>query len=139
MNVENKNTGEVTSTGSWLSDTLRQFSVVALIREQIHIRRICAESLRVYRQFKAEMPNAAPKEIYARMIEKRSGAGAAGVREILRRIEQSFTEWPVDREITLREVVSFFAVTDCLNADPSAIGVRSRVRDVVANAIPSDL
>jgi len=139
MDVENKNADEFASSGSWLSDTFRQFNFVALMRERNHIRRTCAESMRVYRRFKSEMPDAAPKEFYARMIEKRTGAGAAGVSEIMRRIEESFTTWPVEREITLRDVVSFFAVTDCLNADPTAAGVRSRVRDVVANAIPPDL
>jgi hypothetical protein len=138
MDVEYKTQDDFTSTGSWISDTFRQFNLVTLLRERNHIHRTCAETLRVYRQVKAEAPDALKRDLYLRVIEKRSGAGPAGVREIMRRVEQSFAAWPVDRDVTLRDVVSFFAVTDCLNADPTATGVRSRVRDVVANAIPAD-
>ena len=79
MEVEDKKNG-VTSTGSLLKDTLREFNFVALMRERTHIRRACAESLRVYRRLNADMPDATKRETCERTVEKRSGAGVAAMR-----------------------------------------------------------
>lgn len=135
--------GEDASKGSWLEATLRPLNFMATMRERRQIRQFCDESLKLYRQVEAQMPQASPTERYARFIELRSGATPATVRTVMRRAEESFADWPTERPLNFRDVVQYLAVTDCLKIDIAVAGVRSRivdfVIDIVGHAIPRDL
>jgi hypothetical protein len=128
---------------SWLQDTLRPLNFVATMRERREIRRFCDESLNLYRQVEAQMPQASQNERYARFIELRSGATPATVLTVMRRAEESFADWPNERPLNFRDVVQYLAVTDCLKIDIAVAGVRSRivdfVIDIVGQVIPRDL
>jgi len=128
---------------SWLRDALHHFNFIAAMRERNQIRRICAESLELYRQVAIEMPRGTNEERYARVVEKRSGADADAVVRFMRRAEESFATWPVERPLNFRDVVQYMAVTDCLKTDIAVAGVRSRVVDlaieIVPTLIPADL
>ena len=128
---------------NWLEGALRRFSLIAGERERRQIRRICVEFLNLYRQVEIEFPQATPTERYARIIERRSGAGPATVQRFMRRAAESFAAWPVDRPLNFRDIVQYIAVTDCLKTDIAIDGVRSRVvdsaLDIVPVMIPADL
>jgi hypothetical protein len=128
---------------SWLEDALRQMNFVATMRERRQIRRFCDESLKLYRQVEAQMPEASQTERYARFIELRSGVTPAAVPTVMRRAEESFADWPNERPLNFQDVVQYLAVTDCLKIDIAVAGVRSRivdfVIDIVAHGIPRDL
>jgi hypothetical protein len=128
---------------SWLEDALRPLNFVATMRERRQIRRFCDESLKLYRQVEAQMPEASQTERYARFIELRSGATPATVLTVMRRAEESFADWPTERPLNFQDVVQYLAVTDCLKIDIAVAGVRSRivdfVIDIVAHGIPRDL
>ena len=135
--------GAGAARNSWLEDTLRPFNFVATMRERRKIRRFCDESLKLYRQVLAQLPQASHTEQYARFIELRSGAATAAVPAVMRRAEESFADWPAERPLNFRDVVQYLAVTDCLKIDIAVEGVRSRivdfVIDIVAEVIPRDL
>jgi hypothetical protein len=128
---------------SWLEETLRPLNFVATMRERRQIRRFCDESLKLYRQVEAEMPQATQTERYGRFIELRSGVTPAAVLTVMRRAEESFADWPNERPLNFRDVVQYLAVTDCLKIDIAVAGVRSRivdfVIDIVGHVIPRDL
>ena len=128
---------------TWLEDTLRQLNFVATMRERRQIRRFCEESLKLYRQVEAQMPQASQTERYGRFIELRSGVSPAAVLTVMRRAEESFADWPNERPLNFRDVVQYLAVTDCLKIDIAVAGVRSRivdfVIDIVGHVIPRDL
>ena len=128
---------------TWLEDTLRQLNFVATMRERRQIRRFCEESLKLYRQVEAQMPQASQTERYGRFIELRSGVSPAAVLTVMRRAEESFADWPNERPLNLQDVVQYLAVTDCLKIDIAVAGVRSRivdfVIDIVGHAIPRGL
>ena len=134
---------EDAAKGGWLKATLRPFNFVATMRERRQIRHFCDESLKLYRQVEAQMPQASQTERYARFIELRSGANPATVQTVMRRAEESFADWPTERPLNFRDVVQYLAVTDCLKIDIAVTGVRSRivdfVIDIVGHAIPRDL
>jgi len=129
--------------GSWLDSTLRPLNFVAAMRERRRIRRFCDESLKLYRQVEAQMPQASQSERYARFIELRSGATPSTVLTVMRRAAESFADWPNERPLNFRDVVQYLAVTDCLKIDIAVAGVRSRivdfVIDIVGQVIPRDL
>jgi hypothetical protein len=135
--------GERLRTGSWLEDTFRRFNFIAAMRERKHIRRVCAESLKLYRQIEIEMPHASNTDRYARVIERRSGADAADALKIMRRAEESFASWPIERPLNFRDIVQYMVVTDGFKTDIAVDGVRSRAVDfaidIVPDMIPADL
>jgi hypothetical protein len=134
---------EPARTGSWLGDTLRRFDFITVLRERSQIRRICSESLEIYRRVEREMPGASNLERYARVIEERSGADPNTVQAVIRRAEESFATWPVERPLNFRDVVQYLALTGGLKADIAVTGVRSAFVDlvfaIVADVIPANL
>jgi len=135
--------GAGAAKSSWLEDTLRPLNFVATMRERRQIRRFCDESLMLYRQVEAQMPQASQTERYGRFIELRSGVAPGSVPTVLRRAAESFADWPNERPLNFRDVVQYLAVTDCLKIDIAVAGVRSRmvdfVIDIVGHVIPRDL
>ena len=131
------------ATRKWLEETLRRFNFIGGMRERRQIRRICVEFLSLYRQVESELPQAPRTELYARVIERRSGADPIAVQRFMRRAEESFAAWPVDRPLNFRDIVQYIAVTDCLKKDIAVDGVRSRIvdtaMDIVPELIPADL
>src|SRR5882672_3061449 len=113
------------------------------MRERKQIRRVCAESLNLYRQVEIEMPQASNTDRYARVIQRRSGADADAAIEFMRRAEESFASWPIERPLNFRDIVQYMVVTDGFKADIAVDGVRSRVVDfaidIVPQMIPADL
>jgi hypothetical protein len=129
--------------GGWLENMLRRFNFFAATRERKQIRRICEESLKLYRQIEIEMPQASIQDRYARVIERRSGADADAVLKFMRRAEESFATWPIERPLSLRDIVQYMVVTDGFKSDIAVDGVRSRAVDlaidIVPQMIPADL
>jgi hypothetical protein len=130
-------------TGSWLREALRPFNFIAVLRERYQIRRICSESLEIYRRIERERPGASNLERYARVIEAQSGADPNTVQAVIHRAEESFATWPVERPLNFRDVVQYMAVTGGLEADIAVTGVRSDFVDlvfvIVADMIPANL
>ena len=128
---------------SWLEEALRPLNFVATMRERRQIRLFCDESLKLYRQVEAQMPQASQTERYGRFIELRSGVSPAAVLAVMRRAEESFADWPNERPLNLQDVVQYLAVTDCLKIDIAVAGVRSRivdfVIDIASHVIPRGL
>jgi hypothetical protein len=111
-------------------------------RERHEIRRICLESLKLYREVELEMPQASDAERYASVIERRGVADPGAVRKLMRRAEIC-ASWPVKRPLNFRDVVQYIAVTDCLKTEVSIDAVCARVVDfvfdIVPEIIPADL
>ena len=135
--------GGSAAKSSWLEVTLRPLNFIATMRKRREIRHFCDESLNLYRQLEAQMPQASQTERYARFIELRSGVPAAVVPAVMRRAEESFADWPTERPLNFQDVVQYLAVTDCLKIDIAVAGVRSRivdfVIDIASHVIPRDL
>jgi hypothetical protein len=128
----------------WLEQTLRRFNFIGALRERKQIRRICTESLELYRQVQIEMPHASSTDLYAHFIERRSGgADTAAAVKIMRRAEESFATWPIERPLNFRDIVQYLVVTDGFKTDIAVDGVRSRAVDfavdIVPQMIPADL
>jgi hypothetical protein len=128
-----------TTGGNWLDGTLRRFNFLNALRENKHLKRTCRECLELYHKVSQENATATALERYAQVVAKRTGADAKGTRIIMRRAEESFASWPVERPLNFRDVVQYLAVTECLSDDLSAIGVRADVTVLVAKLIPVNL
>jgi hypothetical protein len=78
------------STHNWFDHALRQFDFLTFLRERNQVRRTCIDTLKLYRDVAAEMPEASSHERYKQVVARRTGADPAGVARILRRATESF-------------------------------------------------
>ena len=127
------------AAGNWLDDALRRFSFLSAVREIRHVKRTCRACLQLYRRVAQEKSGSTAAERYAYVVAGRTGTDIDGVRSIMRRVEESFGEWPNERPVNFRDVVQYLAITECLSESASESGVRAEVASVVAKLIPANL
>ena len=126
-----------------LEDTLRRFNFLAALRERKQLRRVCLDSLRIYQQVEAEMPQSSRMERYLRVVERRSNADPRAASKIIRLVREGFAQPPAQRPLSFRDVVQIIAMTDCLK--PEVAGAESRARnvdfvfDIISEVIPAYL
>jgi len=126
-----------------LEDTLRRFNFLAALRERNQLRRVCVDSLRLYREIEVEMPISSRLERYLRVVERRSSADPRAASKIIRLVREGFAQPPAQRPLSFRDVVQIIAMTDCLK--PEVAGAESRARDVdfvfdtISEIIPAHL
>ena len=126
-----------------LEDTLRRFNFLAALRERKQIRRVCLDSLRIYRQVEAEMPESSRMERYLQVVERRICSDPRAASKIMRLVREGFAHWPAERSLNFRDVVQIIAVTDCLTMPVAGGDVRPRdvdfVFDIISEVIPAHL
>src|SRR5258708_11959395 len=126
-----------------LEDTLRRFNFLAALRERKQIGQVCVDSLRIYRQVEAEMPQSSRVERYIQVVERRSSADPRAASKIMRLVRQGFAQWPAERPLNFRDVVQIIAATDCLTMPVAGGDVQPRdvgfVFDIISELIPGYL
>ena len=126
-----------------LEDTLRRFNFLAALRERKQIRRVCVDSLKLYRQVEVEMPQSSRMERYMQVVERRICADPRAASKIMRLIREGFAQWPTERPLNFRDVVQIIAVTDCLTTHVAGSDVQPRdvdfVFDIISELIPAHL
>ncbi len=113
--------------------------MVRIWRERVTARQISRESLRIYREVEGSSPQLTGTTRYREVVARQTGLDEDGVSEILERAESSFAAWPVERPLKFRDVVQYIVVSQCLAANASALGIRSRLTTIIAEEIPSEL
>jgi hypothetical protein len=134
---------DLSSREEQLEDTLRRFNFLAALRERKQIRRVCEDSLKIYRQFEAEMPQSSRMERYLQVVERRSSADPRAALKIVRLVREGFAQSPAERQLNFRDVVQYIAVADCLMTEVAGAESRARdvdfVSDIVSEIIPANL
>ena len=96
------------------------------------------ELLDSYQRMHREDPQLLGKTLYERIVSRRSGLDVQSVAGILRRAEQSFCEWPSERDLKYRDVVQYMVIEEYLRSY-GAIGTHTNLAKVVAYVIPDNL
>jgi len=120
--------GPVALLRSWMSGYL----------ERRYIRRACRELLSLYRRIRRERPDASDREVFKALIMARRQRDSEYAEYLLEKVEGSFGEWPVRREVHLGDVVHFLAVSEFLAGRPSEHWMREEIRRIVATTIPPE-
>ena len=113
--------------------------IVRTWRERVTARQLSRESLRIYREVEESNPELTGVSRYREVVARQTGLDDAGVRELLGGAETSFASWPVERQLRLRDVVQYLVASQCLSADATALGIRSRLARIIAREIPNKL
>jgi hypothetical protein len=143
MEFNGKKAADGSSKEDQLEDTLRRFNFLAALRERKQIRRVCVDSLRLYRQVEVEMPQCSRMERYLQVAERRSIVDRRAASKIMRLIREGFVLYAAERPLSFRDVVQYIAVTDCLKAEFAGAESRTRdvdfVFDIISEVIPAHL
>lgn len=114
-------------------------SIVRGWRERRYAAWVTRALLKVYRDTAAMYPGVHRRALYGLVVIRYLGCTDLAAEEVLEGAEQSLAIWPVERELTFRDVVHYLAVTEYLSSDKALIGTQESFARVVALRVPLDL
>jgi len=107
--------------------------------ERRYAKDASAKLLELYRQERRERPELNRRALYLSIVARRLGPQAARAGEVVRRAEESFTDWPADRELTFRDVVHYLIFDEYTRRGTAREGTKTNMRVAVARVIPNDI
>jgi hypothetical protein len=124
-----------------LSAMLSEYRRVLLAprAERRFARRASAELLELYRQQRREHPEMGNRELYKSIVAQRLGPQTVRSEELVRRAEESFTDWPVERDLRFRHVAHYLIFYEYTLLDPARKGTLTNMGTVVAKLVPEDI
>jgi len=108
-------------------------------RERALAQQQCAMILSIVRALQKESPELNGEALYQKAVIRRLSCGEAKAREIIRLADQSFAQWPEERDVNFRDVVNYLVAKQIMSAHSRADGIRADVIKVVNAAVPNDL
>lgn len=108
-------------------------------REGRQAARTSRELLFLYRKISANHPELDDRERYKLVVMARNNCDATTANVVLECAEESFSAWPVMRELTLCDVIHYLAVSEFIAQHDGEPWVRSDIRHMVISRIPHDL
>jgi hypothetical protein len=119
--------------GSWIA------AIFSEIAERRYARQASTELLELFRLVHGEQPELSGRALYQAVIARRLGANEKRAGEIVRRAEESFTDWPAEKELRFRHVVHYQVFDEFTHSGPGRENTRSNMGRVVARIIPDQL
>jgi hypothetical protein len=107
--------------------------------ERHYAKQASAQLLALYRRERRERPELNPRALYQSIAAQRLGRQAGRAGELIRRAEESFTDWPAERELRFRDVVHYLVFDEYMRLGTAREGTRTNMGVVVAQVIPEDL
>jgi hypothetical protein len=106
--------------------------------ERRYARDASVQLLELYRQERRAHPEMSKRALYQNIVADRLGPQAVRADELVRRAEESFTDWPVDRNLQFRHVVHYLVFYEYTLLDPARRGTMTNMGVVVAQVVPED-
>jgi hypothetical protein len=104
--------------------------------ERDYAQRQCALLLEIYEHVHNEHSELDGDELYARVVAYGLDCDLTTARSIVLGADRSFAQWPTERDVTFRDVVSFLLMNQLLPAHSQTLGVLANVTTIVTAAIP---
>ena len=114
-------------------------SFMWLGEEKRYVRRESRKALATYRDVRMQHSAVTRTALYVKIVARLTGASADGARALVRAAERSFTEWPIERELTFRDVVHYLCFERFSQSHDNRNWTRTSLRKVVDSEIPKDL
>ncbi|MBV9727641.1 MAG: hypothetical protein JO299_20985 [Gammaproteobacteria bacterium] len=118
---------------------LRSLEIFSAHAERRYAREASGQLLELFRTVRREYPELSGRALYQAVIARRLGCDARKAAERVLRAEESFTDWPVERELRFRHVVHYQVFDEFTHSGPTREGTRTNMGVVVARIIPGDL
>ena len=107
-------------------------------REKVTARETSRDVLRLYERIKVDQPGLSRLELYQLVVARHTGGTDHDARRTIDIAQDSFASWPVERDLTLRDVTQCLIVQHCREDAPHVVGIEASVRAIVAQEIPSE-
>jgi len=124
-----------------LREVLNEYGrgLLAARAERRYAEQASAQLLQLYRQERRKHPELNHRALYQSIVAQRLGPQAGRATEIVRRAEESFTDWPADRELKFRDVVHYLIFDEYTRMGTVREGTKTNMGVVVARVIPDDI
>ncbi len=106
--------------------------------ERSYAKHASTQMLELYERARREHPDLAARNLYQTVVAQRLGNEAHRAAEIIRRAEESFTDWPVERELKFRHVVHYLIFDEYMRLGKTREGTKINMGVVVARVIPEE-
>ena len=117
----------------------RNLGVFIAHAERHYARQASRELLELYGREHREHPELTGRSLYVAVVARRLGPDATNAADVVLRAEESFTDWPVERELRFRHVVHYQIFDEYQRQAPTRQGTRTNMGDVVARIIPEEI
>jgi len=107
--------------------------------ERRYARQAATQLLELYWRQRSEHPDLKPRALYQSVVAQRLGPQANRAAQIVRRAEESFTDWPVERELRFRHVVHYLIFEEYTHGGTAREGTKINMGVVVARIVPEDI
>jgi hypothetical protein len=104
--------------------------------ERRHAGRTARKVLELYRSVSASRPELVGRPLLREVVMRHARCDAARADEMLDFAEESFTAWPVERELTLGDVAHYLSVVDFVATHGEEPWRHSHIGHVVTSQIP---
>jgi hypothetical protein len=116
-----------------------KFGVFVAHDERHYARQASKQLLELYWLEHREHPALTGRALYTAVVARRLGPDATGAADIVRRAEESFTDWPVERELRFRHVVHYQIFYEYTRQGAARHSTRTNIGVVVARIIPEEI
>ena len=107
--------------------------------ERRYVETACAKALAVHRAVLAEDPSLEGHLLYERIVLQLTGGDHEKARAFVRRAEESFTIWPIERDLMFRDVVEYLIISEYFESSNNVAGMRTDVNALVKSLVPEEL
>ena len=122
-----------------LRQCMSNLGVVVAHAERRYATQASIELLELCQSERRQHPQLDGRSLYGAVIARRLGPASNRAAEIVRRAEESFTDWPVERELRFRGVVHYQIFDEYTHLGSERPGTRTNLGVVVARIIPEEI
>lgn len=108
-------------------------------RERRLINGINRELLEMYRNIAAAYPQASARVRFSKLVMARNGCDESAAYEILRGAEESYAAWPLERELTLCDVIHYLTLREFYAVQGEEFWMGGTIGASVRDIVPSRL
>jgi YHS domain-containing protein len=130
----------LTGWAAWRARLLRAAGRVTGVWVEEHLAaECCHELLQLLQGLLQHGPPLQGLALYRHVVVARTAAALDEADEVLRRVDQSYASWPVDRDITFRDVVRYLLAWELWHGADGQQLVQAELKRVVDAHIPHQL
>ena len=107
--------------------------------ERRYAKEASKQMLELYWRQRRNSPEMDIRAVYQSVVAQRLGNEMTRAAELVQRAEDSFTQWPVERELRFRDVVHYLIFDEYMRQGKAREGTKTNMGVVVARIIPEEL
>jgi hypothetical protein len=123
-----------------MKGSARNLGLFAGPAERRYAREASEQLLDLFWRAQREHPDLQGRALYEAVAARRLGINPPiSAAEIVRRAEESFADWPVEREPRFRDVVHYLIFDEYMRAGKAREGTKTNMGEVVSRIIPEEI